>query len=117
LNELLEQCRQSGIDPEEHPEVVRIRDKLATDCPDAAKPLLKRQEAIELELLRTMERWYGSFSRDALSRLIAMTLQIRDKSDPNAAARTTQDPTAHSLLVEYARINDKIIDILANEGD
>jgi hypothetical protein len=113
LNELLEQCRQSGIDPEEHPEVVRIRDELATDRPDAAKPLLERQEQIELELLRTMERWYGSFSRDALSRLIAMTLQIRDEPDPNV----TQDPTAQSLLVEYAKINDKIIDILASEGD
>jgi hypothetical protein len=31
LNELLVQCRQSGIDPEEHPEVVRIRHELASD--------------------------------------------------------------------------------------
>jgi hypothetical protein len=30
LNELLVQCRQSGTDPEEHPEVVNIRHELAT---------------------------------------------------------------------------------------
>jgi hypothetical protein len=117
LNELVERCRQSGQDPAQDPEVTAIRQELAADYPNGAKTLLDKQEAVELELLRALERWYGPSPREMLNRLLALTLRIRGDTEQQVLADALQDPHVVKLLADYAEVTETLRKLLAKEQD
>ena len=81
-----------------------IRQELAADYPNGAKTLLDKQEAVELELLRALERWYGPSPREMLNRLLALTLRIRGDMERQELADALKDPTVGKLLADYAEV-------------